>query len=372
MYDTIVIGAGGVGSSALYHLASQGQRVLGIDRFAPPHDRGSSHGQTRAIRQAYFEHPDYVPLLQRTYALWRTLESQTGAALFEPCGMVEIGPANGEVIAGVLRAAREHELAVESLDAAEVLTRWPALRVPEGLAAVYEPTAGYLHVERCVEVYLSEARKLGAELLTDCEVKAWRAALGEVEVETPRGTFVAQSLVITAGAWASDLLASLGIPLAPLRKSLFWYPADLLTDAKGLPVYLYELPQGVYYGFPATDGQIKIGEHSGGQAVSDPLAVDRNIRPEEQRGAEAFLAQCLPGVVGPPVAHTTCLYTMTPDHHFVVDRHPEYPNVAFAAGLSGHGFKFTPVLGEVLADLLTEGKTELPIGFLSFKRFHAP
>lgn len=370
-YDVLVIGAGGVGSAAMLELAKRGLSVIGIDRFTPPHSRGSSHGQTRVIRQAYFEHPDYVPLLHRTYELWRGLEGTAGIRLFQQCGLLEVGPADGEVVAGVLQAASQHSLRVETLTAAEVQTRWAGLVIPEGLAAVFEPTAGYLHVERCVQTMLSEAKNLGAELCSPCEVYRWQSSDGQVQVETDQGTLHGKSLVVTAGAWAGPLLSELGIPLQPLRKSIYWYPTEAMPAAKELPVYLYELPKGIWYGFPSLDGHsMKLAEHTGGLPVDDPLAVETQVDQDEQAGVTEFVRHCLPAAGRTPVEHATCLYTMTPDHHFVVDRHPDKPNVVFAAGLSGHGFKFAPVLGEALADLVTQGKTELPIGFLCAGRFH--
>ena len=338
--------------------------------FCPPHDRGSSHGQTRVIRQAYFEHPDYVPLLRHTYDLWHDLESKSGAKLFEQCGLLEVGPMDGEVVPGVLAAAKLHHLSVDEMTAEQVAEKWPALHVPDGLTAVFEPTAGYLLVEDCVAVMLNQARESGAKLTFDCEVVGWKASGKQVIVETTRGEFTSSRLVITAGVWASDLLADLGVPLTILRKSLFWYTATGDAYVGKLPVYLMEIPTGIFYGFPSTDnGTIKVAEHSGGLPVANPLSASREVDEAEQRRVEGFLHECLPNAQGPPSDHQTCFYTMTPDHHFVVDLHPEHANVAFAAGMSGHGFKFAPVLGEALADLITEGTTDLPVGFLSTSRF---
>lgn len=371
-YDAIVIGAGGVGSATLAELAARGLRVLGIDRFAPPHDHGSSHGQTRVIRQAYFEHPDYVPLLRRTYELWGELQQRAGASLLTQCGLLEVGPPDGEVVGGVRRAAAMHDLAVHQLSAAEVADRWPALRVPDGLAAVFEQEAGYLQVERCIEAMLRNARELRAEVRTGCEVVRWQASGESVTVTTAHGVYSAGSLIVTAGAWAGSLLASLGVPLAPLVKTLYWYPVGDVPAATELPVYLYELAGGVPYGFPSLDGNtIKVAEHTGGTPIDDPLKKPSAIDEADHRHVESLVRQCLPQFGGKPLQHATCLYTMTPDHHFVVDRHPQHPNVVFAAGLSGHGYKFAPVLGEALADLVTAGSTKLPIDFLSLSRFQS-
>lgn len=371
-YDAIVLGAGGVGSAALYELARRGVRAVGIDRFRPPHDRGSSHGQTRVIRQAYFEHPDYVPLVVESYRMWRELEQRTGRRLLHETGLIELGPADGIVVPGVLRAAAEHGLSVEKLSAAEVEQRWPSLCIPGDLVGVYEPGAGYLLVEDCVQAHVDAAQAAGAELLADTQVLGWTARDGDVRVDTTAGEVVAERLVVTAGAWAARMLASVSLPLTVRRKSLFWFETSVVDYRveRGFPVFLFELPHGVFYGFPKLDARgVKVGEHTSGRAADDPLAVDRAVDPQEQAALERFLATHLPGVSQRVTDHTVCPYTMSPDEHFIVDRHPAHANVVFAAGLSGHGFKFAPVLGRVLADLVFNGRTDLPIGFLSLGRF---
>jgi sarcosine oxidase len=371
-YDAIVLGIGGVGSASLYHLARRGARVLGIDRFTPPHDRGSTHGHTRVIRQAYFEHPNYVPLLRESYREWRELESHVGKKHFHQIGLVEIGPPDGVVVPGVLRAAEEHGLAVEPLAAAEVEARWPGLRAGKELVGVFEPTAGYLLVEDCVQAHLDAARAAGAEVRFDTEVVTWSARANDVRVKTAVGDeFSASRLIISAGAWASRILTDLKLALVVRRKSLFWFQADgPRLEPSRMPVFLFEVPEGVFYGFPKLDGRgVKVAEHSGGRVVHDPAAVDRTIDADEQHRLESFLARHLPDVSRHVTDHAVCLYTMSPDEHFIVDVHPQHVNVAFAAGLSGHGFKFVPVLGRALADLALDGATELPIEFLSLKRF---
>jgi monomeric sarcosine oxidase len=372
-YDTIVLGIGGVGSAALYHLAKRGIRAIGIDRFSPPHDRGSSHGQTRVIRQAYFEHSDYVPLLKEAYRLWHGLESVTGRPLFHEIGLIEVGPPNGTVVPGVLRAAQEHSIKVELLTAEKIGRRWPGLHVDGGLVGVFEPAAGYLRVEECVKAHLEAARAAGAEVVSDTEVSSWTANDDGVRVRTAHGDeIVGNRLIVAAGAWAGKLLSDLNVRLRVLRKSLFWFATeDAHYDvASGMPVFLFELSAGVFYGFPKLDARgVKFAEHTGGRMVDDPLAVDRKIDALEQRRLIEVLSQHLPGVSSRVIDHSVCLYTMSPDEHFIIDRHPAHANVVFAAGLSGHGFKFTPVLGRALADLALEGGTDLPIEFLSLKRF---
>jgi len=371
-YDAIVLGAGGIGSAALYELARRGARSIGIDRFHPPHDRGSSHGQSRVIRQAYFEHPDYVPLLFEAYRMWRELEQTCGRSLFHEIGLIQLGPVDGVVVPGVLRSAGEHGLTVESMSAADVERRWPGLHAGDGLVGVYEPRAGYLLVEECVRAHLEAAQAKGAELLLDTEVLGWSANGHEVRVQTTRGDFQASRLIVTAGAWATKVLSDLSMKLSVRRKSLFWFdsPSTKYDLASGCPIYLYELSEGVFYGFPKLDARgIKAGEHTGGIVVSDPLSVDREIVASEQMAIEQFLKSHLPEVSSRVTDHTVCLYTMSPDEHFIVDRHLAHANVAFAAGLSGHGFKFGPVLGRVLVDLALDGGTSLPIDILSLARF---
>lgn len=371
-YDAIVLGAGGVGSAALWQLASRGLRVLGIDRFTPPHDRGSSHGQTRIIRQAYFEHADYVPLLLESYRLWEGLEQLAGKELKRETGLVEIGPPEGAVISGVLAAARLHGLEVESLSAAEIERRWPAMRVTRELSGFFERRGGFLHVEQCIDACLSAARAAGAELLTGVEVLGWSSG-ADIVVQTTAGVFHTQRLIVTAGAWAGRLLEPLGLHLRVRRKPVMWHAVDdaSATADGGFPCFLFELPSGVFYGFPAIDARgLKAAEHSGGEMVDDPLLVDRGLRPADRAPVEQFVRSHLPRVQTPCREHSVCLYTMSPDEHFIVDRHPEDPRVVFAAGLSGHGFKFVPVLGRALTELALDGSSSLPIEFLSLARFH--
>jgi sarcosine oxidase len=371
-YDAIVLGTGGVGSAALFHLASRGARVLGIDRFSPPHDRGSTHGHTRVIRQAYFEHSDYVPLLLESYRLWYELERERDRKLFHQVGVVQVGAADGHVVPGVLRAAEEHRLAVEKLQSRDIEQRWPGLRAPGDAVGVFEPKAGYLLVEDCVRAHVETARAHGAELLNDTEVRAWNATANGVQVSTSRGDFTANRLIITAGAWAGDVFESLHLRLQVRRKSLFWFKSEapVYRVESGFPVFLFEEAAGVFYGFPQIDERgVKVAEHSGGHSVDDPLTVDRTIDAQEQSRLSAFLSTHLPGVSKTVVDHAVCLYTMSPDEQFIIDRHPVHANVVFAAGLSGHGFKFVPVLGRVLAEIALDGGTDLPIGFLSLARF---
>jgi sarcosine oxidase len=371
-YDAIVIGTGGVGSAALYHLSRAGAKAIGLDRFPPGHNQGSSHGQTRIIRQAYHEHPNYVPLLLRAYELWHELEQESQQKLFHQVGLLFGGNPDGEIISGVLRAAAEHNLPVEDLSLAEANARWPGYRLREDHRHVFEKLAGFLLVEDCVKAHADAAVRLGAKLQIGGAVRSWKVDGNSVVVETDDRQLSADKLVITAGAWATDLLASLGVPFRVLRKPLFWYRTkdSSYEVASGCPCFFFETLGGQFYGFPQTNELgVKIAEHTGGEPVSDPLHVDRSLHPADQQRIEACLAEHLPRVSRECTSHAVCMYTMSPDEHFVIGQHREYSQVGFAAGLSGHGFKFTSVLGEIMAQLTLDGKTPLPIGFLSPNRF---
>jgi sarcosine oxidase len=370
--DVIVLGVGGFGSAACCHLARRGVSVVGLEQFSLGHDRGSSHGDTRIIRLAYFEHPDYVPLLRRAYTLWDELQAETDAELFRRVPLLLAGPPNGEAVAGAIRAATEHDLRLERLSAAESRQRYPGIEVPDEFATVIEPDAGFLWVERCVRRHADMARRAGADLRDQCPVRALHLEPGRVRVETDRETFEAARLVVTAGPWTGRLLADLGWPLTVVRKFVGWFAttAGAYHVDRGYPVYYFDRPDGAFYGFPSVDGvTLKVAEHTTAEPVSDPDQVDRSARPEDIGRLAPFLQSVLPEATTRLARHSVCLYTHTPDHHFLVDRHPEWPQVTIAAGFSGHGFKFTSVLGEALADLCLHGTTDLPIGFLSAQRF---
>jgi monomeric sarcosine oxidase len=315
-----------------------------------------------------------VPLLRRAYQQWAELERDASQRLFYRVGLLEVGPADGVVVPGVLRSAREHGLNVQAFSASEAMQLFPGFRVPEQFAAVFEADAGYLLVEQAVQVHAALATAAGAELAIGEEARSWRGLRNGVEVVTDRGRYEAGHLVVTAGAWAGQWLGELGVPLQVVRKHLYWYPttSPRYRAASASPTYLFELPEGVFYGFPeiGEEPALKVGRHSGvSETVTDPLAERREENPHDRRLVDDFVARCLPGARPAPIRHTTCFYTMSPDEHFIVDRHPDWPLVAFAAGLSGHGYKFAPVLGEILASLVCDGATVLPCSFLGLARF---
>ncbi len=369
-YDVIVVGLGGMGSAALWRLAQRGLRVLGIESFAVGHDRGSSHGGTRIIRKAYFEHPDYVPLLHRAYAGWSELEARTAERLFERTGLLLIGPPDGAILSGVRRAADAHRLNIADLSHADLRRRFPGFATGDGMNAVFEADAGFLHVERCVTACVAAAHALGAETMTNTRVRSWSTDGRSARVETDRGRFEAGALLICGGAWSAALLRDLGLSLEIRRKVVLWFSPrhELFSMRRGCPVFGIETAQGFFYGFPDVDGSgVKVGDHTGGDTVADADALDRRLLPGDVPRIRGFIEEYLPGLDSTVLRHSVCMYTMTPDEHFIIDRHPHHSNVAFAAGFSGHGFKFAPVVGSVLADLVTQGDTEAPIGFLRIR-----
>lgn len=372
MYDAIVIGVGGMGSAAVFELARRGRNVLGLEQFDLVHDRGSSHGQTRVIRTAYFEHPNYVPLAQRAYQRWYDLEQLSGRHLLTECGCLNIGTPDSELIAGVRRAASEHRLPVEHLSAADLARRHPLLRFDESFAAVLEQQAGFLRVEECVRTHIEQARRLGAEIHEREPVVSWKANANDVEVRTAQQTYRAERLIVTAGAWSHAMLAELDVPLVVKRKVQLWFGTSGDQDFRRdvFPIYLANALGGFFYGFPVIDSLgHKAARHDEGETVADPALVDRGLRSEDEMDMRRFLSVHVPGANGPLRSQKVCLYTLTPDQHFVIDVHPHHPRVSLAAGFSGHGFKFAPVIGEILADLAEKGQTTWPIEMFRMGRF---
>jgi len=371
-YDAIVIGLGGVGSAAAFALSGRGYRVLGIDQFSPPHNRGSSHGETRIIRKSYFEHMSYVPMLCRAYELWRKLETHTGVQLYYPTGLLEIGPVDGIVIPGVQRSAAEFGLPIEQLTMAEARYRYPGLQGDESWTVLFEKDAGYLRVEACVAAHLKSAMQEGAELLMEQKVLDWNIDGKGISVRTESQVFRAHRLIVTAGPWASEMLGRFGVPLQVLHKHMYWYETynQAYSEANGFPCFFYETPAGHFYGFPDRDALgLKVARHSGGEKVDSKIDGVHYRSDEDQQAVELFLQANLPSVSHRLTRWTGCYYTMTPDENFVVDTLPEMPQVAIVAGLSGHGFKFASVLGELAADLAISGGLSSDLSFLKLSRF---
>ena len=384
-FDTIIIGTGAMGSSALLHLAKRGVNVLGLDQFPIAHDRGSSHGHSRMIRTCYYEHPDYVPLLRRAYELWRELESQSGERLLFTPGGVYMGTADSEAVAGSLRAALQHGLAHEMLSRRDLARRFPQFDVPDDFIALFEPAAGWLAPERIIEAQVKLAGAHGANIRTGERVESWKADSSGGCVRTSHAEYRANTLIIAAGAWASRVVSDLGVTIAPTRQVLGWFdPPDRarFADANA-PVWAMQTPKSwdgradLFYGFPISSESptgtpsLKLARHATGPSI-DPDRDGREPRPGDEDDIRPFLRRFMPAADGPLSALRICMYENSPDGHFIIDTHPKHTNVIIAAGFSGHGFKFASVVGEVLADLATRGETRHPIGFLGLHRFRQP
>lgn len=371
-YDTIVLGLGGMGGAVAAHAAARGGRVLGLERFGPAHDRGSSHGETRIIRQAYFESPAYVPLLQRAYVLWDALASRTGIALRAQTGGLFVGRPETAVVAGTLASARRWNLEHDVYDAADLRHAFPAVTPRDDEIGVYEAIAGAVFPEAAVRAHLLAAADDGAELRFGVRAQRWDASDRGVRVTLAGGEQIeAHQLAICAGPWFAQLAPELGIPLSVERKVQFWFaPVDhnAVTPAH-LPVYAVERDGGeMFYGFPDFGDGAKIAHHGHG-TPADPDALDRDVGEDEIARAHAALASFVPAAAGAFLRADPCMYTMTPDEHFVIGRHPQQANVVVAGGFSGHGYKFTPVVGEVVAALLAGDEPHFDLDLFSPTRF---
>jgi sarcosine oxidase len=371
-YDVIVIGLGGMGSAAAYHLAARGQRVLGLEKFTPAHDKGSSHGGSRIIRQSYFEDPAYVPLLLRAYELWEQLANDTGLEVYRLTGGLFIGAPDAMTVAGSQRASQVWDLPHEMLEADEIRRRFPTLTPYPGDVALYEAKAGFARPEMTVAAHINLAESKGADLHFGEPVIEWGETAGGVSVTTVRGTYTAGQLVICPGAWAPALLAEFGIPITVERQVLYWFdPRGGTTPFEEHPIWIHEDATGMQaYGFPAIDGPgggVKVAFFRKG-VVCTPETIDRTVRDAEITEMRDRVARVVPALDGPCLHSATCMYSNTPDEHFVIARHPDSENITVACGFSGHGFKFVPIVGEILADLAIDGVTGHPISLFDPKR----
>ena len=371
-YDAIVLGVGGMGSAAVYQLARRGKRVLGIEQFDVPHSLGSSHGISRIIRLAYYEHPSYVPLLRRAYELWRELEAGFDEQLLHVTGSIDAGPAESRCFAGSLESCRLHDLPHEVLDGRAVNRRFPGYRLPDDHQAVLQPDGGFLLSERCIVAHVVAAQALGAIVQARERVHGWEPRGDGVRVETDRGTYDAERLIVTAGAWAGTLVPGLHPVAVPERQVLGWFqpssPALFMPDR--FPVFNLEVDEGRYYGLPiAVVPGFKLGRYHHLEEATDADGADRDCHPRDEAVLRTFAEKYFPEGAGPTMALRACLFTNTPDEHFVIDAHPDHRQVILASPCSGHGFKFCSVVGEILADLAIAGETRHDIGLFRLDRF---
>lgn len=371
MYDVIVVGLGGMGSAAAAHLARRGQRVLGLEQHALGHAFGSSHGLTRIIRLAYFEDPSYVPLLRRAFALWRELEQGLDEPLLHVTGGLDVGAAGSTVFEGSLRSCVTHDLPHQVLEAGEIARRFPGWRPAPELKAVWQPDAGFVTPERCIAQHAAMATAAGADLRTGVRVLDVTPRSGRVEVRTDQGTFEAEQVVLTAGPWMGDLAPVLKPLLVPERQVLGWFDiADRPAFApSAFPVWVMEAAEGTFYGFPEYGGPgFKLGKYHHRFERVHPDTMDRDCHAEDEAALRSCTSRYFPQANGALLSSAACIFTNTPDEHFIIDRAPGTPEVLLVSPCSGHGFKFASVVGEICADLVTRGATGHDIGLFSLNR----
>lgn len=354
-FDVGVVGLGAVGSAAAYHAARRGLRVVGFDRHAPPHSFGSTHGGSRIIRRAYFEGSLYLPLLEEAYAQWRALEEASGAALLYLTGALTVGERGSRVLEGAATSARKASVAHEVLNPAEAMERFPAFRLRDNDLALFEPEAGWLHPEHSVHAHLDLARRHGAELHGNEPVEDWSADAAGVELRTASGSFSVGRLILCSGGWIQSSLSTLQLPLSLERQVNAWFRPSCNPQAflpESCPVYIWTYDgDHVLYGFPDLGEGVKAGLHHFGRPAETPNDIDRSVHRADIDRLTETMSRILPDACGEVVHAATCFYTNTPDERFIIDAHPEHPNVFLASACSGHGFKFSSAVGATLASL---------------------
>jgi len=372
-YDTIVIGVGGMGAAACYHLARRGSRVLGLERFDVPHNRGSSHGTTRIIRLAYFENPAYVPLARRALELWKETEKAFGEQLYFRTGGIDAAPEDHYVFRGALESCRAHDLPHKVLSAEDANRRFPGYRLPAMHLALYQADGGFIASERAILAHVTLAHAAGARIHCRERVLEWQpVAGGGVRVATDRGSYEAGRLIVSAGAWVGELVPQLRTLAVPERQVLGWFqPAEpKLFRPDVFPVVIAVGNDGLYYATPiwGVPG-LKIGlyHHRGESGPAEGLS--REVGPEDEAPLRAGARSFFKDADGPLMAMKTCLFTNTPDGHFIIDALPGHPEIIVASPCSGHGYKFASAIGEILADLARDGKTRADMSLFGLGRF---
>ena len=378
-YDAIVIGVGGMGSAAVYHLARRGLRVLGLEQYDISHEMGSSHGQSRMIRYTLQEHPSYVPLVRRAYELWHELEDASGEQLIVSTGSVRAGPSGSAFFQGAKEACDVHEIPYEILTASQVNERFPGYRFPKAISSVYQADGGFLLPDRCIVNHVRAAREAGAKVHERETVLDWEPQGEGVRVRTDRGTYTAGRLVVTAGAWAGKVAKEVARYAVPERQVLGWFQPERpeLFRPDTFPVFGIWTEEGRYYGFPSYDVDpdgvpgFKIGRAHHLLQKVDPDKMDREVHAEDEAILREFTSRYFPLAAGRTLDLKTCIYTNTPDEHFIIDVLPSHPQVSVAAGFSGHGFKFASSIGEIMADLAQHGETAHDTSLFRLDRFDA-
>ena len=371
-FDAIIIGVGGMGSATAYHLAKRGWKVLGLEKYDIPHEMGSSHGYSRMIRYTLQEHPSYVPLVRRAYELWHELEDAAGETLVVTTGSVRAGPPDSLYFKNALESCDVHNIPYEVLTAPELNARFPGYRFPDEIAAIFQADGGFLLPEQCIVHHVRAAEEAGAEIHSQESVLDWETKGDGVQVRTDRDTYTANKLVVTAGAWAGKLVPAVAELAVPERQVLGWFEPERpeLFQPETFPVFGILAEEGRYYGFPiySVPG-FKIGRSHHLEQKIDPDDMDRDVHAEDEAILRQAVSRYFPLAAGRLLDKKTCIYTNTPDEHFMIGVLPDQPQVSVAAGFSGHGFKFASVIGEIMADLAQKGETSHDINLFRLDRF---
>jgi sarcosine oxidase len=375
-FDVVVVGLGAAGSATFFELAKRGARVLGIEQFYPGHDRGSSHGESRIFRLSYFEHPSYVPLLLEARRRWVEMDSQSSEKVFLETGSLEIGFPGAEIIVRSLEASRKHALVVDEMSATDIRQRFPAFNVPDDWSGHFQPDGGLLIPEAAVRRYVDAAVRLGGTLAIGKAVRRIDSRANAVEIDIEGERITADSVVVAAGAWLGSLLSKIRTPLEISRQVVGWFrplrPSSFTPRA--MPVFLLAAQDDAYYGFPDHKGSgLKAASHIPGRRLPNAEALRQDSNDDDEAQIRHLLNRYIPDGNGPLVRMQTCMYTNTPDGHFLIDRAEHDPRIIIASACSGHGFKFAPVLGEILADMAECKTPGFPIeGFAQDARRRLP
>lgn len=373
-FDVIVLGLGANGSSALYHLSKSGYKVCGIDRFAPPHSHGSSHGESRIIRQAYHEHPMYVPLVKEAYKLWYELEKECKNKLFLQTGGIMLGDENTSVVKGAKLSAETHNIAYEYLEGEEIQQRFPAFKTTKETVGVLETKAGILFPEECIKANLQLAKQNGAELMLNEKVVSIKTEQNIITINTDKNKLQTRKLIVSAGAWLNQLLPELNLPLTIERQVLYWYKNKDISlqefvESNALPIYIWEYRQNqMFYGFPDLGNGIKVAPHHSGKTI-EPDLLSQVVSDDEIKNMNNIVDEFVN--IQPQFSHSAvCMYTNTPDEHFIIDVHPKHSNIIIGSPCSGHGFKFSSLTGKILCDMALEKEVPFDLKPFAISRFH--
>ena len=381
-YDVIVVGLGAMGSAALYQLSGKGKKVLGIDQFEPPHQFGSTHGGSRIIRQAYYEGEEYIPILKASYDLWRKIENDSQSRFFEIIGGLMIGNRHNSIVDKSEISAKAYDIPYEIFDGGELKKRYPMFSPDGDTWALLDKLAGYVEPERGIKNQLELATKNNAKINLNELVEFWDAENYQqgIRVKTNKGDYITEKLIVTTGPWAKGMMQELGIILKPERLVQFWMnPVKNKTSflPENFPIFLWNVEKNLdIYGFPAKDGiengcKVAFYPHEDHpiRQFCTPYNIDRKVHQEDVELIKSYFEKYVPDLNGECLKTSVCMHTESPDLHPIIDFHPDYPQVCIANGFSGHGFKFSNIAGQILAELVYEGKSTFDISLFKADRF---